>query len=224
MLTPSQNLAISYVIIYPTILLPANYCLIRHGKYGILGWIGLISFCAVRIVGAILELLDSKSIAAQIISGVGLNPLILGVLGIIHESYVVGHFLITFAYDWLRSANANDIRSMYRSHYISTKKPWALKLPPYLLLHGTAMGAVGLIVPGFVSPKSSSASSLIRVGTMLLLVVWLVLVGLCILSLKFPKENTDAQRVSQECPTLPQNSEHPIKAYPTSPTLSSNPS
>ena len=83
---PSSQLAVSSIVIYALLLLPAIYCLWHHGKHGIIGWAYLVAFCTLRIIGAALEIQNSRSSTAQIISAVGLSPLILAILGILHES------------------------------------------------------------------------------------------------------------------------------------------
>ena len=86
MLSPSSQLAVSYLVIYAILSIPAIYCLIRHGKHGFLGWVYLLAFCILRMTGAGLQISDPSSSTAQIISGVGLSPLLLAVLGVLHES------------------------------------------------------------------------------------------------------------------------------------------
>lgn len=75
------------VAVYIFFVHPATYVLFKHGKNGILGWLSIQSFCIVRIIGNILILKDgSHSTAATIVNSIGLSPLLLGTLGILHEA------------------------------------------------------------------------------------------------------------------------------------------
>ena len=77
-----------YVILAP----PAFYVLIKHGKHGFLGWWFLATFCAIRIVGSVMEINinvtgnQSTLQATEIILGLGLSSLFLAFVGILHES------------------------------------------------------------------------------------------------------------------------------------------
>lgn len=81
---------IATLIVYIVLLNPVLYCLWKHGKAGILGWLCLQSFCLVRIVGTILDLhnnaVHSTSSDSLLVSNIGLSPLLLAALGILHES------------------------------------------------------------------------------------------------------------------------------------------
>ena len=90
MLDSTGRLSIAELVVYLLLLPLAVCCLFRHGKYGILGWIYLVAFCVLRMVGAAL-LINSEnkgtvSTTALIINGVALSPLLLSTAGILHES------------------------------------------------------------------------------------------------------------------------------------------
>ena len=86
MLDPTSQLSVSYLVINPLILIPLLYVLVRHDKYGILGWGYMIAFCILRMTGAGLQLSQPSNSVAAIIAGVALSPLMLAVLGVLHES------------------------------------------------------------------------------------------------------------------------------------------
>ena len=86
MLSQSSQLSVSYLIICPLIAVPATYNLIRHGKYGLLGWLYLLGYIVLRMAGSGLQIASPTSKTAATIGSVGLSPLILAVLGVLHES------------------------------------------------------------------------------------------------------------------------------------------
>ena len=79
-----HTLSVAELVIYVLLALPVVYVLVKHGKQGLLGWIYLFAFCALRIIGAGLDISGSKS--ASIISNIGLSPLILASNGVLHEA------------------------------------------------------------------------------------------------------------------------------------------
>lgn len=80
-------LAIFEVAVYIFWVNPATYCLFKHGRRGILGWLAIQSFCFTRIIGNILVLKDGEhSTAATIVNSIGLSPLLIGTVGILHEA------------------------------------------------------------------------------------------------------------------------------------------
>jgi len=86
----AQPLYIATLIIYIILIQPAIYCLWKHGKRGILGWLYLQLFCAVRCVGSALTIHDENThtggIASGILNSVGLSPLLLAAAGVLHEA------------------------------------------------------------------------------------------------------------------------------------------
>jgi hypothetical protein len=78
------------LVVYIALLNPILYCLWKHGKPGLLGWICLQSYCCVRIVAAILDIhniaVHSTSSTSLILSNLGLSPLLLGAVGALHEA------------------------------------------------------------------------------------------------------------------------------------------
>ena len=86
----TETLPIVVLIVYAILLQPTFYCLLKHGRAGFLGWMVLQSFCVIRIVGSILQIhfdaTKSTSQAPLILNNIGLSPLLLGVLGVLHEA------------------------------------------------------------------------------------------------------------------------------------------
>jgi hypothetical protein len=88
-----KSLVIASLAIYLFLLQPVSYCLWKHGKRGILGWMALQSLCVIRIVGNAVQLNaynnhSTGGIATLILQSVGLSPLILAAVGILHEASV----------------------------------------------------------------------------------------------------------------------------------------
>jgi hypothetical protein len=80
-------LAIIEIGIYVFLVNPVTYVLFKHGKKGILGWLSIQLFCFVRVIGNILILKDgTQSTTATIVNSIGLSPLLLGTIGILHEA------------------------------------------------------------------------------------------------------------------------------------------
>lgn len=77
-------LSAAQLAIYALLTLPTIYILIRHGKPGIPGWLGLVAFCGIRVVAGAASL-DHDNPASTTISSIGLSPLLLAALGILHE-------------------------------------------------------------------------------------------------------------------------------------------
>ncbi|KAL5360644.1 hypothetical protein BJX96DRAFT_175497 [Aspergillus floccosus] len=81
----TNSLSAATCAIYAVLAIPVLYLLVRHGRYGLLGWLFLFFFCTLRIIGSALVINDT-SVAANIISSVGLSPLLLATAGILHEA------------------------------------------------------------------------------------------------------------------------------------------
>lgn len=78
--------------IYAVLSLPVLYLVWRHGWHGLLGWGYLFVFCTLRVIGPVLQISDDHkgkiSTTPIIISSIGLSPLLLATVGILHEAYV----------------------------------------------------------------------------------------------------------------------------------------
>ncbi|KAG0646430.1 hypothetical protein D0Z07_7622 [Hyphodiscus hymeniophilus] len=93
--------AIIEVAVYIALVSPITYILLKHGRKGILGWLALQSFCFTRIIGNILVLKDGdNSTAATIINSIGLSPLLIGTIGIIHEARSARHPKLHRGREW----------------------------------------------------------------------------------------------------------------------------
>lgn len=91
----TTSLAIAELIIYIILWPVALYILIKHGKHGILAWFYLVTFDALRIVPAAMQIAayaqsKPESEVASILDAVGLSPLILCAAGVLHE---IQHYL-----------------------------------------------------------------------------------------------------------------------------------
>lgn len=83
----TNPLATAELAIYAVLALPVLFVLVRHGLPGLPGWIYLFAFCTLRIVGGALSM-NPESTSGNIISNIGLSPLLLAASGILHEGFV----------------------------------------------------------------------------------------------------------------------------------------
>lgn len=81
----TDGLSAATLAIYVILALPTLFVLVKHGVHGFLGWFFLFAFCSLRIIGSALNM-KSSSGAGSIVSNVGLSPLLLASLGILHEA------------------------------------------------------------------------------------------------------------------------------------------
>ena len=93
MINAAEGLELAQLAFYAIASLPAVYCFIIHGKHGAIGWLYVFAMCSLRLVGNgmayhALSMTGKPSTSASIISGIGLSPLLLAALGILHEAYV----------------------------------------------------------------------------------------------------------------------------------------
>lgn len=80
------SLPTATLVIYILLAVPILYILICHIPVGLHGWLFLLIFCLLRIVGAALERILSQFMAASIISSVGIALLLLATAGILQEA------------------------------------------------------------------------------------------------------------------------------------------
>lgn len=91
MLTELGRLAIAELVFYTPALFLAIIVASRHGFSDHFGWVYLVLLSLVRIVGSIMELVIMSNAsaglitAAGILSGIGLSPLLLAMIGLLHR-------------------------------------------------------------------------------------------------------------------------------------------
>lgn len=79
---PTAELAI-----YAVLAVPVLFLLWKHGRHGFLGWGYLFLFCALRIIGSAMVInSDEANFSADVISSIGLSPLLLALDGLLHEA------------------------------------------------------------------------------------------------------------------------------------------
>jgi hypothetical protein len=84
-MTLTAALSTAQLAIYAPFTFPLLYNLHRHGKHGLLGWLYLLIFITLRMAGSALSISSPTSSTALVISNIGLSPLLLGALGVLHE-------------------------------------------------------------------------------------------------------------------------------------------
>ncbi|RAH76880.1 hypothetical protein BO86DRAFT_348577 [Aspergillus japonicus CBS 114.51] len=147
-----SGLLIAQLALYAPLTLQTLYLLFRHGRPGLLAWFYLLAFCVLRVTGAAMGLHDPHNTGAQILSSIGLSPLLLAIDGVLHEARIY----------CLSPSQRTEWTFMALIHV--------------LVATGVAMvgaGAGGLLGD---TPKPSDLSN-IKVGMVLLEVAWGVLAG-----------------------------------------------
>ncbi|KAE8374999.1 hypothetical protein BDV26DRAFT_283817 [Aspergillus bertholletiae] len=142
----TSDLFIAQLALYAPLTLPTLYLLYSHGRHGLFAWLYLLAFCVLRVTGAAMGLNDPHNAGTQIISSIGLSPLLLSIDGMSKSKNNISHILIAF-----------------------------MALIHVLVTTGVAMIAVGAGGLLGDTPKGSDLSD-IKVGMVLLEAAWVVLV------------------------------------------------
>ncbi|KAJ6189014.1 hypothetical protein N7519_003922 [Penicillium mononematosum] len=148
----TNSLSAATCAIYAVLAIPVLYLLVRHGRYGLLGWLFLFFFCILRIIGGALAVNDTSA-AANIISSVGLSPLLLATAGILHEA------------------------RHYRIQFLDKKMQWVSVLAYHMLVvAGVALTAAGSSkLQEHEQPLKAEKIS--RAGISIMVIAWGILVG-----------------------------------------------
>ncbi|CRG89103.1 hypothetical protein PISL3812_06138 [Talaromyces islandicus] len=161
-------LDILQLVLYIPLLLLSQYCLLRHGRRGILGWFYVGAFCMIRLIAAGLKIHSDNTTATQssgatIVDNIGLSPVILAALGLLHE--------------------ARTARGSVRN----TKIEWLVVLQIHMLVTaGLALVAVGVSSLFKTKPSPDSAMTLLKAGFAIMFLGWGIIVGLCLWSFRRP--------------------------------------
>ncbi|GFF74390.1 hypothetical protein CNMCM6936_000548 [Aspergillus lentulus] len=149
----TNSLAAATCAIYAVLAIPVLYLLVRHGRYGLLGWLFLFFFCTLRIIGGALAV-NNPSTAATIISSVGLSPLLLATAGILHEA------------------------RHYRIQPLDKKMEWVSVLAYHMLVvAGVALTAAGSAKLQEHEQPLDKAEKIAKAGIAILAVAWVILVA-----------------------------------------------
>ncbi|UNI22778.1 hypothetical protein JDV02_008634 [Purpureocillium takamizusanense] len=147
----ASGLLIAQLALYAPLALPTLYLLYSHGRHGLLAWLYLLAFCILRVTGAAMGLNDPHNAGSQIISSIGLSPLLLSIDGVLHEA---------------------------RVYCLSPSKrtEWSFMALIHILV-ATGVAMVGVGAGGLLgnTPKASDLSN-VKVGMVLLEATWGVLV------------------------------------------------
>jgi hypothetical protein len=82
---PASALSTAQLAIYAVLSPPTIYNPYRYGKRGLLGWLYLLVFCVRRMTSSGIFLSNPASNGATVILNIELSPLLLVMLGIMHE-------------------------------------------------------------------------------------------------------------------------------------------
>ncbi|KAI1207619.1 uncharacterized protein F4807DRAFT_433960 [Annulohypoxylon truncatum] len=153
----STGLPVALLVIYLTLSLPTIYITFKHGlKHGaIVGWFFLFTFCTLRIIASILELVDATGSSASLVASIGLSPLLAATCGILHESRV--HILP-------KARRPFDTPYLIFFHILVTT---AIAL--------VASGASKLNNPSLPPDQMKRSQGLVKGGMVLLLLGWISL-------------------------------------------------
>jgi hypothetical protein len=170
-LTSTSNLYIAELALYLVILPLTVYLGYRHGRHGLLGYLYLNVFCVVRIVADIVSLLPANQDATRpqlstaVLSSVGLSPIMLALIGFIHEAHV---YLVT--------ANHSVPQARKTKRWL-----WFAQLQ----FHAIAILGMVLVIIGSINLVSSTTpltaaqtnrnDKLRSAGALILLLFWAVL-------------------------------------------------
>ncbi|GLB08848.1 hypothetical protein AtubIFM57258_004757 [Aspergillus tubingensis] len=128
--------------VYALLSLPTIYCLVVHGKHGLVGWAYVLAMCGLRIAGSAMSLNaihhDKVNTTAAILNGIGLSPLLMAAMGLLHEA----------------------------NHSIHRFLPSFLNLWGFLITHMVVAGGIGL------AAASSGNETLLRVGMVVFATGW----------------------------------------------------
>ncbi|KAE9380391.1 hypothetical protein N431DRAFT_522467 [Stipitochalara longipes BDJ] len=167
-----SGLNTAQLAIYGALSLPVIYILIRHGRPGLLGWLYVLAFCSLRIVGGAMALSADKSgtpsSAAATISSIGLSPLLIGMSGVLHEA------------------------RYYRNSNLRGSREW----PLVAIFHLIVITGLGIVASGAsafsgVNVKPSTLT-LLKVGIIILLLSWVILCVWSLLSMLPSQQTVDA--------------------------------
>ncbi|KAF2482463.1 hypothetical protein BDY17DRAFT_324743 [Neohortaea acidophila] len=174
----SSILAVVELICYAVLIPFSLYVGFRHGKKAILGYLYLNILCTLRVVADIIQLASGTnpnakpSLAATIVSSVGLSPLLLGLAGFLHEI----HIYVVMATASSRTSFKKANRWMWFAQF---------------QIHGTCVVGVILVIIGTVELYSASSTSQLHTddslrsaGAVILVVLWGLLLNYAIYLLR----------------------------------------
>jgi hypothetical protein len=95
-----SGLDAAQLAVFAVLSLPVLYLIYSHGRRGFLGWGFLLIYCILRMTGAGMAISNSGP-SAQIISSIGLSPMLLALDGILHEACVLPIRPLGLEFAWL---------------------------------------------------------------------------------------------------------------------------
>lgn len=184
-------LDIATLVIYAIFVQPTIYIIWRHGKRGILGWFYAHAFCILRIVGSILDIVQgsssSTSFSVLIVSNIGLSPLLLASLGVLHEAsvqdlpvFILKSSVLCLTFKYRRQARYANLRN---------RLEWFL----IIQYHCVISAAMALIIVGITRLENgqdaeATKSIFLKIGMTIVVLCWLVLLVWGLISLPRPKD------------------------------------
>ena len=171
LLGPAGYVSIAELIVYIPALIATAMVTSRHGAHRASGWIYIIILCAVRIAGAVCQLLTyhdkSEGLlkATLIMDSIGISPLLLATLGVLSRLYVMS------------SKSSRGRSNMYRSvDWINSRGTQVFGMKQFRLVQ--LLITIGLIlsIAGGTSGSSSdgqvTVSAMVKAGIILYIVAF----------------------------------------------------
>lgn len=87
-MSTDHSLPAAILAIDSLLSVPAIYNIFKHGfrHAAVLGWGYFFIFLSLRIISSALQLGSSDSTTASLVTSIGLSPLLLSMLGLLHEA------------------------------------------------------------------------------------------------------------------------------------------
>lgn len=179
--------------IYGPLCVAVMYLTYRHGWRGVVGWVYLFIFCVLRVVGPAMQITinserswspsPSSRSSAPLISSIGISPILLATLGILHEAYVFGLPSLDF--------RLTSTRRTYHTPKGNSFWEWLAIIFLHLLV-GQGIGMLAAASSAFSGGTISASSKfLIKFGAGTLEVVLLIVVLAAIASLHSSQHSTE---------------------------------
>ncbi|KAF4984091.1 hypothetical protein FZEAL_630 [Fusarium zealandicum] len=149
----TDSISAAKLAIYIIFAQPALYCLFKHGKPGFVGWFYVQLFCVLRIATGGMGLHGSKTSAVSLVlNSVGLSPLLLAASGVLHEA-----------------RRATD-------HRLNRKLDIILEVQYHVLMAAAMAIMVTAVIKLQQGDSTPTMKILLRVGSALIALAWLLLV------------------------------------------------
>ncbi|OJJ42751.1 hypothetical protein ASPZODRAFT_20276 [Penicilliopsis zonata CBS 506.65] len=169
-MTPDEQLLRGQLAIFCILIVPAQYVFFKHGLGGFMGWLFVLSFCAIRIVGCAMEIHEENqptlSTAALIVSSLGLSPILLALMGVLEEA---------------RNARSGRRGGWLQLIIVTQYHALVIVAIVLILIHASSL---------LSAHRTSTAKTFIDAGFALLCASWLFICVFTLVSVAFVREKS----------------------------------